>query len=40
MCEKILFFLKKGIFSYKGNAFKTREEESEEERIKKNYQVY
>ena len=38
--RKDIIFFKKGIFSYKGNAFKTREEESEEERIKKIYQVY
>ena len=34
MGEKI-FFLKKEIFSYKRNVFKTREEESEGQRIKK-----
>ena len=27
--------MKKGIFAYKGNVFKTKEEESEEERTKK-----
>ena len=38
-CKKRSFFFKKGIFLYKGNVFKTKEEESEEEseeeRVKK-----
>ena len=38
-CQKRSFFFKKGIFLYKGNVFKTKEEESEEEseneRVKK-----
>ena len=30
--KDIIDFLEKGIFSYKGNAFKTTQEESEEEK--------
>ena len=33
--KDIISFFERGIFPYKGNVFKTKEEESEEERIKK-----
>ena len=35
MRKDIISFFEGGIFPYKGNVFKTKEEESEEERIKK-----
>ena len=35
MRNDIISFFKKGIFPYKGNVFKTKEEESKEERVKK-----
>ena len=35
MRKDIISFFGRGIFPYKGNVFKTKEEESEEERIKK-----
>ena len=33
--KDIIYFFEKGIFPYKGNVFKTKEEESKEERVKK-----
>ena len=36
MREKMLFFFEKGTFPYKGNVFKTKEEESQESKLEKN----